>query len=119
MGKISETWILETTIVDPKTQTLESWTRNLDHTRVLKVKEYSRFFGDNSNTMVKNHVSFESNFGWGVRDRIENWSYKKFIKNVTQSRKGMSFVMSELREKGMKGYWQHMQSQLQQKRLDQ
>lgn len=109
LGKISESWVLETTVIDPKNKKMESWTRNLDHTAVLKVDEYSIYSQDSqrmNRTLVSNHVSFESNFGWGVRDRIEKWSYKRFLKNINESRKGMSFVMANLRQKGIKAYRQ-------------
>ncbi|CAN6609385.1 protein Ups1p, mitochondrial [Trichomonascus vanleenenianus] len=109
LGKISESWVLETTIVDPTNAKMESWTRNLDHTAVLKVDEFTVYQADSLRatcTRAHNNVSFVSNFGWGVREKIENWSYKRFMKNIQQSRKGMSFVMEHLREKGIKAFRQ-------------
>uniref|UniRef100_A0A060T329 ARAD1C37576p n=1 Tax=Blastobotrys adeninivorans TaxID=409370 RepID=A0A060T329_BLAAD len=110
LGKISQSWILETTIVDPRSSTLESCSRNLDHTRVLKVVERSTYTAQslNSPATVSNRVSFVSNFGWGqgIRGRIENWSYKRFHQNIAQSRRGMAYVMQQLRERGLQSYRQ-------------
>lgn len=110
LGKISDTWILESTKIDADNCLLESRTRNLDHTRVLQVDEYTKYTAGSLHsprTAVCYNVSFVSNFGWGVRDRIENWSYKRFSKNISQSRKGMSFVMRNLREKGITAFRQY------------
>ncbi|KAA8917746.1 hypothetical protein TRICI_000054 [Trichomonascus ciferrii] len=110
MGKISESWVLETTKIDPNNCLLESRTRNLDHTKVLKVDERTVYKSDSltaPTTLVSHNVSFVSNFGWGVRDRIENWSYRRFSKNIAESRKGMAFVMRNLREKGVTAFRQY------------
>jgi 4-amino-4-deoxychorismate lyase len=110
MGKISESWVLETTKIDPNNCLLESRTRNLDHTKVLKVDERTVYKSDSlaaPTTLVSHNVSFVSNFGWGVRDRIENWSYRRFSRNIAESRKGMAFVMRNLREKGVTAFRQY------------
>lgn len=109
LGKISESWVLETTVVDPSNTRIESWTRNLDHTRVLKVEEFVVYNAQSLNspyTFVTSNVSFVSSFGWGIRERIEKWSYNRFCKNIANSRMGMSFVMSHVREKGLNAFRQ-------------
>lgn len=113
LGNAAETWIVEYSVVDPVEQSMDTCTYNLDHTRVLKVEERTRYTTTNSKTTnASYHVLFSSNFGkWGIKDRIENWSYKRFHENVMKSRRGMSFVMESLREKGLSAFQRQMQLQ--------
>lgn len=103
LGNAAETWIVEYSVVDPLLQSMDTCTFNLDHTRVLKVEERTQYTSSSATTTTANyHVLFSSNFGkWGIKDRIENWSYARFHQNVMKSRRGMSFVMESLREKGL------------------
>ena len=73
-----------------------TYTRNLDHTKIIKVEEYQRFEKDGDNTQVKSMVKFSSGFGIGIRNRIESWSHQKFDENIKKSRQGMAFVMERL-----------------------
>lgn len=115
LGNAAETWIVEYSVVDPVLQSMDTCTFNLDHTRVLKVEERTRYTANNvtsgngsdETTKARYHVLFSSNFGkWGIKDRIENWSYTRFHENVMKSRRGMSFVMESLREKGLSAFRQ-------------
>ena len=109
LGNAAETWIVEFAVVDPQREVMETCTYNLDHTRVLKVTEKTAYEKTPlGGTMARYDVLFTSNFGkWGVKDRIENWSYTRFHQNVMKSRRGMSFVMESLREKGLNAFRQN------------
>lgn len=98
---------------------MQTWTSNLEHRGVLKVEEHtiykvpSEYEKTSNKTLVDYHVLFSSNFGrWGVKDRIESWSLSKFRENVSKSRRGMAYVMENLREKGIAAFRQ-MQLQAQ------
>lgn len=96
LGKITESWIIEHSVVDTKKGVMLTYTRNLDHTKIIKVEEYQRFEKDGDNTHVKSMVKFSSGFGIGIRNRIESWSHQKFDENIKKSRQGMAFVMERL-----------------------
>lgn len=99
---ISESWIIEKSVVDPKTVEMETWSSNLEHRYILKVEERTTYKGNEQGTWSQNQVSFCSNFaGWGVKDRIEKWSLDRFGENTAKSRRGMAFVMDLLKEKGL------------------
>lgn len=107
LGKIAESWVVEYSVVDPKINTMQTWTSNLEHRGVLKVEEHTIYrAGSRSDstqiTQANYNVIFSSNFGhWGIKNRIESWSLSKFRENIMKSRRGMSFVMENLREKGI------------------
>lgn len=108
LGNISESWILETCVVDPNTGEMQTLTRNLDHTFFLKVEENTvyRASGQGS-THVEHSMSFSSNFGrWGIKERIEDWCYKHSQERIQSSRRGMAFVMEQVRNMGVKAYTQ-------------
>lgn len=96
LGKISESWIIEHSVVDVGSGVMLTYTRNLDHTKIIKVEEYTKFEKDGKSTQVNSMVKFSSGFGLGIRNRIEKWSHEKFDENIKKSRKGMSFVMEKL-----------------------
>lgn len=97
---------------------MQTWTSNLEHRGVLKVEEHTVYkvpleLEKTGKTLVDYHVLFSSNFGrWGIKDRIESWSLTKFRENVSKSRRGMAYVMENLREKGIAAFRQ-MQLQAQ------
>ncbi|EDO17052.1 hypothetical protein Kpol_530p22 [Vanderwaltozyma polyspora DSM 70294] len=95
LGGISDSWIIEYSVVDSARQTLKTYTKNLDHTKILQIEEYTDYEYDfnNSSTKVNSRVKFTSAFHLGIKDRIENWSRSKFEENINKSRLGMSFVM--------------------------
>ncbi|AOW03147.1 PRELI-like family-domain-containing protein [Yarrowia lipolytica] len=99
---ISESWIIEKSVVDPKQMEMETWSSNLEHRYILKVEERTTYRREGAGTWSQNQVSFVSNFaGWGVKDRIEKWSLDRFGENTAKSRQGMAFVMDLLKEKGL------------------
>lgn len=99
LGKISESWIIEFSIVDPKQALMRTYTRNLDHTKIIQVEEYTTYKQAERNirsTACSSRVKFSSGFNVGIRSKIEDWSRSRFDENIKKSRMGMLFVMQEL-----------------------
>lgn len=88
-------------MVDPKLLIMETYTRNIDHTKIIKVEEYTTYKYDelNKNTVVESRVKFCSGFELGIKNKVEHWSRNKFEESVKRSREGMSFVMKKFEEK--------------------
>ncbi|SCU92466.1 LANO_0E01002g1_1 [Lachancea nothofagi CBS 11611] len=101
LGKISDSWIIEKSEVDIKNKELRTYTRNLDHTRIIQVEEFTtyRYNAQSGETDASSKVKFSSGFNVGVRNRIERWSHTKFDENVKRSRLGMAFVMEKLEQR--------------------
>lgn len=101
MGKISESWVIEMSVVDPRRGRMETYTRNLDHTRIMQVEEYSTYDYDFSRcrTKVVSQVKFSSGFRFGIKSRLESWSRNIFDENVKYSRQGMSYIMQKIEAK--------------------
>ncbi|KAG5440419.1 hypothetical protein PCK2_000552 [Pneumocystis canis] len=101
--KISESYILEDSIVDLQTRQMHTYTRNLDHTKVMKVIENQTYCisPKNSNqTLVNVTARINSSFGWGVTNKIEKFGVVKFSKNMINSKAGMIYVLKMLRNNG-------------------
>ncbi|QLG71421.1 hypothetical protein HG535_0B04630 [Zygotorulaspora mrakii] len=105
LSAVSDSWIIEISIVDPETMHMQTYTKNLDHTKIIQVEEYTTYMADKQlgNTIVKSDVKFSSGFQMGVKNKIEHWSRSKFDENIKMSRLGMTFVMKQLEERGEKG----------------
>ncbi|GME76666.1 unnamed protein product [[Candida] boidinii] len=102
LGKISRSLIIEKSIVDPVNKTMKTYTSNLDHTSIIRIEEFTKYQYDSDENVTKSTctVKFSSGFkGFGVKDRIEKWSYSKFAENLSRSREGLKFVMDGLRER--------------------
>ncbi|SCU81496.1 LAME_0B07360g1_1 [Lachancea meyersii CBS 8951] len=99
LGKISDSWIIERSEVDVKNQVLRTYTRNLDHTRIIQVEEFTtyRFDSTTEKTQASSSVKFSSGFNATIRSRIEQWSHARFDENIQRSRLGMAFVMEKLK----------------------
>ncbi|SCU99385.1 LAFA_0G23750g1_1 [Lachancea sp. 'fantastica'] len=100
LGGISDSWIIERSEVDVKNQELRTYTRNLDHTRIIQVEEFTIYKYDSvtGKTQASSSVKFSSGFNLAVRSRIEQWSHAKFDENIQRSRMGMAFVMEKLKQ---------------------
>nr|CAG8470034.1 4880_t:CDS:2 [Entrophospora candida] len=87
--KNSEAYILEESMINPKTQTMITLTKNITHARVMQVEERQTFRVDPNNpehTQVTTEVRVISNFGWGLTERVEGFGIKKFSDNTTKSK---------------------------------
>ncbi|CDK24495.1 unnamed protein product [Kuraishia capsulata CBS 1993] len=105
-SRITSSCIIEHTVVNPLERTMMTYTRNLDHTKILQIEEFTSFkYNPVDNvTSSQSKVKFSSGFkAWGVKDRIENWSFQRFSDNLKRSRLGLKFVMSEIRMRVTKG----------------
>ncbi|KAH3661232.1 hypothetical protein OGAPHI_006639 [Ogataea philodendri] len=102
LGKISTSWIIERTVVDPKNKTMQTYTRNLDHTKIIQIEEHNQYTFDptSNHTTNKITVKFSSGFrGLGIKNRIESWSKTKFDENLMRSRQGLRYVMDSVRDR--------------------
>ncbi|KAI3406946.2 hypothetical protein KGF56_000239 [Candida oxycetoniae] len=93
-------WILEKLVINPKTNTLHSYTSNIDHRRFIKVEEYLKYKGDpvSGSTTLEAKVKFSSNF-FGLKSKIEEWSHSRFSTNIQNSRDGLHYVMTKLKQR--------------------
>lgn len=107
LGKITTSWIIENTVVDPISKEMITYNCNLDHRKIIRVEEYNTYQYDfqnkttSSKVTVKFSSGFSSKFGLGVsiKDRIENWSKNKFSDNLLKSREGLKIVMDSVKER--------------------
>ncbi|KAJ2080735.1 hypothetical protein H4R24_002877 [Coemansia sp. RSA 988] len=100
----NDAYILEDVVVDPNGSTLVSKTRNITHTRLLKVEEKQTLTmdpSDNSRTQCKNETCIVSSIGYGLNSRIESFSLSRFSENIARSRKGMLYVLDLAQRRGL------------------
>lgn len=99
LGESLDSWIIEKTIVNPHTKKLLSYSANVDHRKFIKVEEYLKYTAQDDLTVVEGKVKFSSNL-FGFKQRIEEWSHRRFTSNLSQSREGLVYVMDKLKERG-------------------
>lgn len=98
LGPNLNSWILEKTVINPKTSKLMTYSANIDHRKFIKVEEYIYYSKiDEKSTNVSSKVMFSSNF-YGFKQRIEDWSKQKFTSNLGKSRDGLDYVVKELQK---------------------
>lgn len=98
----SEAFIIEESEVDPKTKTMITRTKNLNHVRVMQVEETQIFKQHDQNpewTSCKTEARIVSKFGWGMTGRIEGFGQSTFIANTAKARKGMQHILQMIRDK--------------------
>lgn len=99
LGTNLNSWIIEKTIINPKGHKLLTYSANIDHRKFIKVEEFLTFTQlDRFTTVAHCLVKFSSNY-IGLKQKIEEWGRNKFSANVEISKKGLSFVMSEVKAK--------------------
>ncbi|KAG9104599.1 hypothetical protein FRC06_001066 [Ceratobasidium sp. 370] len=95
----SQSWIIEESEVDSAGRRVSCATRNLEHTKALRViEQVSLRPVEDGRTLHTTEARFVSRFGWGLTKRIENYASTKFRANIEKSRQGISLVMNLLRE---------------------
>lgn len=107
LGKITTTWIVENTVVDPKSHEMTTYNCNLDHRKIIRIEEFNTYKYNVAQNVTNSFVTvkFSSGFthrfafGLGIRERIENWSKNKFSDNLMRSRQGLRLVMDSVKEK--------------------
>jgi len=98
----AESWILEESAVDAYGKEVVCSTRNLDHVKVMRVREEItlRALADGRTTHTST-VNIESRFGWGLTQRIEDHGVSRFRENLTRSREGLYTILTLLRQQPM------------------
>lgn len=106
LGQATSSWIVEKTMVDPISKIMRTYNCNLDHTRMLRVEERVDYQFDSKKGVTKSDtkVTFISGFknlglGLSVKDRIEDWSKRRFDENLKRSREGLKIVMDNVRSR--------------------
>ncbi|KAJ2747243.1 hypothetical protein GGI20_000668 [Coemansia sp. BCRC 34301] len=100
----NDAYILEEVVVDRRTGQLIAKTRNITHTRLMKVEERQTLLADPTNaghTLCKNETSIVSNIGYGLNAKIENFSLSRFTENIAKSRMGMLYALDLVQRKGL------------------
>ena len=104
-SRVTESWMIEYSIVDPKRLILRTYKKNLDHVRILQVEEYTTYSYDdrNKNTVVRSKVRFSGGgFSSSLRSKLEDWSKRRFDESVKKSRQGMQLVIQKIEENARK-----------------
>lgn len=105
LGKITTSWIIERSVVDPTSQTMKTYCCNLDHRKIIRIEEFNEFQYDpvKNETNCKVTVKFSSNlkmrFSNKLKDKIESWSLDKFKDNLTNSRIGFKLVLEKVKSR--------------------
>ncbi|CAE6463752.1 unnamed protein product [Rhizoctonia solani] len=98
----SESWIIEESEVDTFSCRVSCTTRNLEHTKALRVIEQVALRSlEDGRTLQTTEARFQSRFGWGLTKRIESYASSKFRSNIEKSRQGIFLVLNLLRESRM------------------
>ncbi|GAB5591217.1 hypothetical protein Unana1_06117 [Umbelopsis nana] len=100
--KNSEAYVIEESLVDPKSMRMVTRTRNLTHVRIMQVEETQTITPHPVNadmTSVKTEARIISKFGWGMASRIELFGESNFANNAAKARQGMKHILQMIREK--------------------
>ncbi|KAI9027697.1 PRELI domain-containing protein 1, mitochondrial [Hyaloraphidium curvatum] len=94
-------YILEQSVVDPRTRTMTTTTKNITHTTLMEVTEWSTLRPDDSGSGtrvdVEALVSCTLRTGGSfLRSRVEAFGVQRFEKNVGKARVGMEWVLARL-----------------------
>lgn len=99
---INETYVIEESVVDPRKMEMRTESRNLDHTRVLKVIESQTMTVSKSGTektQVQTEARMISRVPSFVGTKIEYLGVAKFRENFEKSRLGMQVVLEALNKR--------------------
>lgn len=98
VGEVNRLWIVEKVQIDPN-GFMQTYTRNLDHTRVLVIEELTTYRANASGaTDVKLSVRVTCGFNrFGIRERLEKWTLSTMTANLKRSRDGLVFVMDQVK----------------------
>lgn len=99
LGRSVQSWIIERSIIDPKLQTLQAYSSNLDHHRIVKIEELLTYRCSRNQTRLECNVRFLSNL-FGFKRRIEAWTKEKFSKNLPNLIQGFMYVIEKVSRLG-------------------
>lgn len=92
--------IIEESIVDPKKQTLTTYTRNVGYSKIVSITEKVEYHQDPHNphqTIVSRNAWIESQFHISqLRRPIEAFIYDRFRKNCIKASNGFQWVLSKM-----------------------
>lgn len=92
--------IIEESVVDPKKQTLTTYTRNIGYNKMVSITEKVEYHQDPQNpqqTIVQRQAWIESQFHIGqLRRPIEAFIYDRFRKNCAKASNGFQWVLSKM-----------------------
>ncbi|CAL9732284.1 protein Ups1p, mitochondrial [Monosporozyma unispora] len=98
--KVNESWLIEHSVVDSTTKTMQTYVKNLDHVKYLQVIERTTYQWDalEKVTNVNSNVTFTCSAiqQISLKSKIENMAKSKFEESVKKSRVGMSLVMQRI-----------------------
>lgn len=99
LGKKLDSWVIEKSIIDPKTETVYAYSANVDHRRFIKVEEFLTYRTTGNVTSLEVNVKFSSSL-FGFKRRIEKWCHDRFHLNMDDSREGLVYVMKKFQRPG-------------------
>jgi hypothetical protein len=82
--KHPEAYIIEHSVVDPVGCSMSTSTMNITHQRLMKVEEVQTIDSTDVGTRVRTQARVVSEFGWGLRGRIEGFGISKFVENAAR-----------------------------------
>jgi hypothetical protein len=90
--------VLEESVVDPKTKTLTTYTRNIGYTSIMMVEEKCiyRPNPENSDWTECHREAWISSSLYGFSYALQTFGYERFKKNVSRSLKGFNFALHRL-----------------------
>ncbi|KAM6977531.1 PRELI domain containing 1a [Aplochiton taeniatus] len=94
----SKAYIIEDSIVDPRTRTMTTLTWNLTHARMMSVEERCVYKVNPENTSwteIKREAWISSNL-YGLSRAIQEFGLARFKTSVTKTMKGFEFVLAKM-----------------------
>ncbi|XP_075774834.1 PRELI domain-containing protein 1, mitochondrial [Pelodiscus sinensis] len=91
-------YVLEDSIVDPQARTMTTYTRNINHARLMVVEErcvYSMNPENSGWTEVRREVWVSSSL-FGVSRAVQEFGLARFKSNVAKSTKGFEYVLAKM-----------------------
>ncbi|GAA5924867.1 uncharacterized protein JCM15063_005753 [Sporobolomyces koalae] len=104
ISSIGTSWVLETSHVridgDPDHTTLTTESRNLDHTKIMRVEEVQQFRPSRTDplsteSVTHSRITSDLDF-WLLRDRVEKFGIAKLPSSITKARLGLELVSNVL-----------------------
>lgn len=104
LGSSLDSWILEKSVIDPRSGIMSAYCSNVDHRKFIKVEEYLHYTSEGTRTHIESKVKLSSNFA-GMKERIELWGHRRFQKNMSQSQEGLKYVMNKFKQRMRQEAW--------------
>jgi len=90
--------VLEESVVDPKSKTLTTYTRNIGYTSIMMVEEKCIYRPSTENTdwTECHREAWISSSLYGFSYALQTFGYERFKKNASRSLKGFNFILTRL-----------------------